>query len=546
MKTFSSLAIFVAAAAAACAAPSTVATPAPAPAPVTAPAHAAVPPTEAPRNWQLLDEASDGVPGISAERAIHELLAGKQPARTVLVAVIDGGIDTAHVDLRANLWTNPKEVAGNGRDDDNNGYVDDLHGWNFIGGKDGKDVHYDTFEVTRLYGWCTGTGPNPGPVPTDEKSHCDEIKREFEKTRSETQENLTQFGQIQGFLDQYLPVLKKAAGTDSLTRANVAAIQPENQQVAQAKQVFLRLAAEGITPKDVMEAKTEYESRMQYGLNPAYNARTIVGDDYNNTSQRGYGNFDVMGPDAKHGTHVAGIIGAVRNANVGIGGIAPAVKVMMVRAVPDGDERDKDIANAIRYAVDNGARVINMSFGKAFSPQKAVVDSAVRYADAHGVLMVHAAGNDAENSDMKPSFPTPNYIGGGRAQNWIEVGASSWKSGEALVAPFSNYGHTLVDVFAPGVDILSTVPGGYERDSGTSMASPVVAGLAALLLDYFPNLTASDVKRIILASAVRHTDQSVQKPGGGSARFGELSATGGIVNAYAAIKMAQEQAGVRP
>jgi subtilisin family serine protease len=253
-----------------------------------------------------------------------------------------------------------------------------------------------------------------------------------------------------------------------------------------------------------------------------------------------------MGPDAKHGTHVAGIIAAVRNASVGIGGIAPAVKVMMVRAVPDGDERDKDIANAIRYAVDNGARVINMSFGKAFSPQKAVVDSAVRYADARGVLMVHAAGNDAENSDMKPSFPTPNYIGGGRAQNWIEVGASSWKSGEALVAPFSNYGHTLVDVFAPGVDILSTVPGGYERDSGTSMASPVVAGLAALLLDYFPNLTASDVKRIILASAVRHTDQSVQKPGGGSARFGELSATGGIVNAYAAIKMAQEQAGVRP
>jgi subtilisin family serine protease len=547
MKTFSSLAIFVAAAAAACAAPSTVATPAPAPAPapVTAPAHAAVPPAEAPRNWQLLDEASDGVPGISAERAIHELLAGKQPVRTVLVAVIDGGIDTAHVDLRANLWTNPKELPSNGRDDDNNGYVDDLHGWNFIGGKDGKDVHYDTFEVTRLYGWCTSTGPSPGPVAPEEKSRCDEIKREFEKTRTETQENLTQFTQIQAFLDQYLPVLKKAAGTDSLTRTNVAAIQPENQQVAQAKQVFLRLAAEGITPKDVMEAKTEYESRIQYGLNPAYNARAIVGDDYNVTSQRGYGNFDVMGPDAKHGTHVAGIIGAVHNATVGIGGIAPAVKVMMVRAVPDGDERDKDIANAIRYAVDNGARVINMSFGKAFSPQKAVVDSAVRYADAHGVLMVHAAGNDAENTDTKPSFPTPNYVGGGRAQNWIEVGASSWKSGDALVAPFSNFGHTLVDVFAPGVDILSTVPGGYERDSGTSMAAPVVTGLAALLLDYFPNLTATDVKRIILASAVRHTDQSVQKPGGGSARFGELSATGGIVNAYAAIRMAQEQS-VRP
>ena len=546
MKTPSLLAVLLTAAA--CAAPRTVAPP-PAPVPAsTAPARVmpAAPPAEAQRNWQLLDETIDGVPGISAERAERELLAGKRPARTVLVAVIDGGVDTAHVDLRANLWTNPKEVPGNGRDDDNNGYVDDLHGWNFIGGRDGKDVHYDTFEVTRLYGWCTGAGTNPGPLPPDEKSHCEDIKAEFKKTRDETQNNVTQINQIDAVLSQILPILRQAVGTDSLTRATVSAIKPANSQVEQAKTIFLRLAAEGITPKDVAEAKTEYEARLQYALNPAYNPRTIVGDDYNTTAQRGYGNTDVMGPDAKHGTHVAGIIGAVRDNSVGVDGIAPEVKVMMVRAVPDGDERDKDIANAIRYAVDNGAQVINMSFGKAFSPQKAAVDSAVRYADAHGVLMVHAAGNDAENADTKPSFPTPNYIGGGRAQNWIEVGASSWKSGEALVAPFSNYGHTLVDVFAPGVDILSTVPGGYERDSGTSMAAPVVTGLAALLLDYFPNLTAADVKRIILASAVRHSDQTVQKPGGGSARFGDLSVTGGIVNAYAAIKMAQEQAGVRP
>jgi subtilisin family serine protease len=551
MKPFSILAIL--ATAAACAAPRTISTPASAPAPTPAPvsttpgpAQQVVPPTEAPRNWQLLDQASDGVPGISAERAMRELLAGKTPARTVLVAVIDGGIDTAHVDLRANLWSNTKEVAGNGRDDDNNGYVDDIHGWNFIGGKGGQDVHYDTFEVTRLYGWCTSTGASPGPVSPDEKSQCDQIKREYEKTKNETQENVTQIRQIDEWMTQNLPLLRTAAHTDSLTRANVTAISSSDPNVEKAKMIFLRLAADGITPKDVVEAKAEYESRLQYGLNPSYNPRTIVGDDYNIPNQRGYGNFDVMGPDAKHGTHVAGIIGAVRNNGVGVDGIAPSVKIMMVRAVPDGDERDKDIANAIRYAVDNGAQVINMSFGKGFSPQKAVVDSAVRYADAHSVLMVHAAGNDAENTDVKPSFPTPNYLGGGRAQNWIEVGASSWKSGDALVAPFSNYGRQLVDVFAPGVDILSTVPGGYERDSGTSMASPVVAGLAALLLDYFPSLTAADVKRIILASAVKHTDESVQKPGGGTARFGELSATGGIVNAYAAIKMAMEQSGARP
>ena len=529
---------------AACAAPRTVATPAPAPAPSTAPATApapnesAAPLTESPRNWQLLDETADRVPGISSERARRELLAGRQPARTVLVAVIDGGIDTAHVDLRDHLWRNPKETPGNGADDDHNGYVDDLYGWNFIGGKSG-DVHYDTFEVTRLYAWCTNAGPTPGPLPPDEKSKCDDITREYEKTRNETQENLNQFQQVSAVLSQVLPILKQAAGTDSLTRENVEAIKGSSQQVEQAKAIFLRLAALGISPKDVEDARTEYESRMKYGLNPAYNPRTIVGDDYNNPAQRGYGNTDVMGPDAKHGTHVAGIIGAVRGNGVGVDGIAPAVQVMMLRAVPDGDERDKDIANAIRYAVDNGAKVINMSFGKGFSPQKAVVDSAVRYADAHGVLMVHAAGNDAANSDTKPSFPTPNYIGGGRAQNWIEVGASSWKMGDSLVAPFSNYSHTLVDVFAPGVDILSTIPGGYEKDSGTSMASPVVAGLAALLMDYFPELTAADVKRIILASAVRHSDQIVQRPGGGTARFGDLSVTGGVVNAYEAIKMAQ-------
>ena len=453
----------------------------------------AAPPLEAQRNWQLLDEATDGVPGISAERAQRELLANRQPARTVLVAVIDGGIDTAHVDLRANLWTNPKEVFGNGRDDDNNGYVDDLHGWNFIGGKDGKDVHYDTFEVTRLYGWCTKSGASPGPVSPDEKSQCDRIKSEFEKTRNETQENVTQINQIDAVLSQILPILRRAAGTDSLTVANVRALQPSSSQVEQAKTIFLRLAHEGITPKDVAEAKTEYAARLQYGLNPKYNPRTIVGDNYSVTGERGYGNFDVMGPDAKHGTHVAGIIGAVRdNGHRHRRHRAQSVKVMMVRAVPDGDERDKDIANAIRYAVDNGAQVINMSFGKAFSPQKAAVDAAVQYADAHGVLMVHAAGNDAENTDVKPSFPTPNYLGGGRAQNWIEVGASSWKSGEALVAPFSNYGaHAGRRVRTRRRHPLDRARRQYERDSGTSMAAPVVTGLAALLARLLPEPNAS-------------------------------------------------------
>jgi subtilisin family serine protease len=248
---------------------------------------------------------------------------------------------------------------------------------------------------------------------------------------------------------------------------------------------------------------------------------------------------------------VSGIIGAIRGNDTGIEGIAHNVRVMMVRTVPDGDERDKDVANAIRYAVDNGAQIINMSFGKSYSPHKRVVDDAVKYADSRGVLMVHAAGNDGENVDETPSFPTAVFEDGGRAQNWIEVGASSWKGADSLVAPFSNYGHDRVDVFAPGVDILSTAPGGgYEQQSGTSMAAPVVSGVAALLMAYYPDLTAADVKRIILESATRLTDRQVLRPNseglpGPAVPFGTLSATGGIVNAYEAIRMAEEMSAGR-
>jgi subtilisin family serine protease len=542
----------------------------PAPAPVQAPAPATSSPaparpattpttpppgpaiTEAPRDWQLLDVASDRVVGVSARRAERELLTGKQPKRTVLVAVIDGGIDTAHVGLKANLWTNPKEVAGNGKDDDNNGYADDVHGWNFIGGKDGKDVHQDALEVTRLYARCTKAteGTSAAKLPMPDAATCKRAAEEFEKERGETQQLAQQVEQISAVMTRANDILKRAIGGDSLTKAKVTAFQPTSAETQQAKMMWLRLDDAGISPSALEDAKKEVESKTKYGLNPQYDPRTIVGDDYANTAERRYGNGNVMGPDAKHGTHVAGIIGAVRGTQGGIDGIAPNVKLMMVRTVPDGDERDKDVANAIRYAVDNGAQIINMSFGKGFSPEKAAVDEAVKYADSKGVLMVHAAGNDGENLAEKPSFPTPVYVGGGKPNNWIEVGASSWKSPDSLAAPFSNYGKAQVDVFAPGVDILSTVPGGgYERESGTSMAAPVVSGVAALLMSYYPNLSAADVKRILMDSATRYADQRVLRPGAENNErvpFGSLSITGGVVNAYAAIKLAEQMSATKP
>jgi len=506
------------------------------PAPTMAPSSSA---SQPPQDWQALDGA-DGFAGIGLKRAERELLAGRQPRREVLVAVIDGGVDTAHVDLRARLWANPKETpapasAGvTARDGDGDGLVGDVFGWNFIGGADGRDVDQDTYEVTRLHARCATKSLGGDSVAT----LCPKVDAEFAQTRANAERESQEIAGVAAIVDETMRTLRRAI-RDSVTPARVRALTATTPELQQARARFLQMAASGITPEVIEEARKDAESGLKYKLNPSFDPRPLVGDTYTDLSQRRYGNADVMGPDAKHGSHVTGIIGGVRDH--GVMGIAPAgTRIMMVRAVPDGDERDKDIANAIRFAVDHGAQIINMSFGKGWSPQKAAVDDAVRYADAHGVLMVHAAGNDGEDIAKKPSFPTPFYLGGGRAANWLEIGASSWKGGEHLASEFSNYSTERVDVFAPGSDIFSTVPGGYERLSGTSMAAPVVSGAAALLMSYFPDLTAADVKRILLASATRYANQRVIRPGSDDDRvpFASLSATGGIVNVYAAVKMA--------
>lgn len=510
----------------------------PAPPPAASPPPAAAPAVrEAPEDWQLLDATADGFIGTGVARAYRELLAGREPARTVVVAVIDGGVDTAHVDLRDNLWRNEDEIAGNGVDDDRNGYIDDVYGWNFLGNPSGDDVHWDTFEVTRLHVICT----RGEALPQGVDAGCGEIADAYEEKRNEAQQVLGQVRQIRANLQVALPMLEGALGGQPVTLANVQALQPTQANVRQARDFYLALAGAGISPADVEDAAEAYQTQLDYNLNTEFDPRPSVGDDYSDPAERDYGNPDVTGPDAKHGTHVAGIIGAMRGNGVGIEGITSAVRIMAVRAVPDGDERDKDVANAIRYAVDNGASIINMSFGKSYSPTKSVVDEAVRYADERGVLLIHAAGNDGADLEQTPNFPNREFTAGGTASNWIEVGASAWQGADSLAAPFSNYGRTRVDLFAPGVDILSTVPGDeFSRQDGTSMAAPVVTGVAALLMAYFPDLSAADVKRLLIESATRYTDQSVLQPGGQTAvPFGSLSSTGGVVNAYEAIRRAQ-------
>jgi subtilisin family serine protease len=511
------------------------------------PAAGSVPAT-APAAWWLAD--ADAVsPGAGVERAYRELLADRAPARTVVVGVIDSGVEIAHEDLDENIWVNEDEVAGNGVDDDGNGYVDDVHGWNFIGGADGAHVNQDTYELTRLYARCREgvevAGGGSAGIGT-----CAEIEREFEEDVRESRQQLTQIGFMATAVDRFVQVLRRELGEDSLTEEAVRGLTPMRMEVRQAQAAYLQLADAGITPAMVHEEHERLEDRLEYGLNPDFDPRGIVGDDYDDPTERVYGNADVAGPRAGHGTGVAGIIGAERGNGIGEDGIAPSVRIMVLRTVPDGDERDKDVANAIRYAVDNGADVINMSFGKGHSPRKDVVDAAVRYAVENGVLLVHAAGNDGADLGAEPSYPTRSYLDGGVAETWLSVGASSWEGVDRLAASFSNYGRPEVDVFAPGVDIHTTdVGNGFQTNSGTSFAAPVVSGLAALIMAYYPELDAAEVREVILDSARRYDTATVALPGAGpeesgeTVGFGELSVTGGIVDAYAALELAAERAG---
>ena len=509
---------------------------------------------EPPKDWHHLDEEQTQFRGISSLIAYETILRDKPSEKQVIVAVIDGGIDADHEDLKENMWVNEDEIAGNGIDDDRNGYTDDIHGWNFIGGPDGKNVHHDTFELTRIY---RDLQPKYAEVDTTQLS---EEEREeyayFQKIRSayedRVMEQVTQYENIRS-LEESMAQAKQILGNyysdSTYTYEELLEFQPENQQQQFAQNVMLYVMENDIDSTLIAEQKKQVYEFAKYGYNPDFHTRQIVGDNYEDKTERYYGNNDVAGPDPTHGTHVAGIIAAVRNNQTGMDGVSSNTKIMGIRAVPNGDERDKDVANAIRYAVDNGAHIINMSFGKGYSPYKEVVDAAVKYAEENGVLLVHGAGNDGSDTDEKPSYPTDKYGDGisdeGASELWISVGASSWKPNEEFVAGFSNYGDETVDIFAPGVDIYSTMPDdSYEFQDGTSMASPVVAGVAALIMAYYPNLSAKQVKDIILQSAVRYPDQQVKLPNQQGANeplvsFGTLSVTGGVVNVQSALQEAE-------
>ena len=424
------------------------------------------------KNWYNQHEL-----GIQTQKAYKKLK--RKKSKTIIVAVIDSGVDIEHEDLQGQIWVNKNEIPGNGKDDDKNGYIDDVHGWNFLGNASGENINETRLEKARIFKRLRDKYEEVDPKLLQDDSEY----KLYQKVKDEIAADKKQF-------EQYMPMLDKL---------------PEEYQVY-------------------------IKTQMEFNLNPDFDDRSLIGDDPENIEDAFYGNGDVEGPDALHGTHVAGIIGAIRGNEFGGDGVAENVKIMSVRAVPNGDEHDKDVALAIRYAVDNGAKIINMSFGKGYSPNQKWVHDAIKYADERDVLLVHAAGNDAQNVDETPNFPTSMYsFQKAPFKSFLTIGASTPEK-EKLNASFSNYGKTKVDVFAPGEKIYNTVPDNkYKWLQGTSMAAPVVSGAAAFLASYFPKLSMEDIKNILMETATKHDGS-----------FADLSVTGGVINLKCAIKKAKK------
>src|SRR5436190_4060836 len=505
------------------------------------------------QGWHLLDEQNDGYMGISLQKA-YDLLKGRK-SQTVIVAVIDSGIDTAQEDLKAVLWRNPGEINGNGVDDDKNGYVDDVYGWNFCGSKEGENLVHNSYEVARVYhGWKNEfEGKTENEIPAGRKFLYGQWVRASRIINKDYESAIKEKPAVERYLAAVTQTSKTICDRLSVKEFTTKDIKPllgnADQDISRAadlwNDLFKQVPDSSIKNTLFIDEATRYLDQLNTKIDRKLKAPEdwrgqLTKDNYTDINDRFYGNNNLKIGSGHHGTMVAGTIGAIRNNGIGVDGIADNVRIMAIRAMPGGDEHDKDVALAIRYAVDNGAKIINMSFGKPVSPYKQFVDDAVRYAASKGVLLVHGSGNDGADITNDVFYPTATFINGEKATNLINVGASGDRSTGGLAASFSNYSNKEVDIFAPGVYIHSTASSNsYQDADGTSLACPVVSGVAALLKSYFPDLTPGQIISILTTSG-KPIDEVAVEPGttDKKVKFSSLSSSGRIVNAYEAVKLA--------
>lgn len=485
------------------------------------------------RDWFNKDLTEDQVMGASVDKTYRELLKDLSPKKTVVVAVIDAGVDIHHEDLQGRIWVNTDEIPDNGIDDDHNGYIDDIHGWNFIGNRAGENIVYESYEQTRIV--------RSKDINNKDYERAKEMYDEALAKKRKLMLNLLKFKEK---WDKSKADILEETGIQIDSLQDLKKVTSKKQHVLEAKQFLAQKMADGATEEGINSLLTRTSEYLNYHLNLKYYPRSIIGDDPLDINDKSYGNNDVVGTRSGHGTSSAGAIAAIRDNGIGINGIAENVQIMALRTIPRGDEWDKDVALSIMYAVDNGADIINMSFGKAFSPQREFVDKAVSYAEEKGVLIIHSAGNDAQNIDLVESFPRNIYLDGTAPSHWINVGASQMDLNTEILGIFSNYGAKQVDIFSPGVDVVSLYEeNAYKQVDGTSIAGPIVTGVAALILSYYPDLSPSELIEILMASSYRViqpkkvlipnlSDEKRKK-----AKFSTLSKSGGIVNAYHAFTL---------
>ncbi len=503
-------------------------------------------------SWIHRDARIDGIFGVGTFRAYNKL--GNKKIEPVIVAVLDSGVDTDHETLTGRIWVNEDEIAGNGIDDDNNGYIDDRHGWSFLGSEKG-DVKEDQHELTREYVRYKKRYESFSTDTLDLENNEDyqywkKVKRNFENRYNETMKSFSFYSGLSQNLQFFDSLFQRELSTDIISNATLKDIQDIDSIHVFGKSILqyaFEVTQQKYTiPQIVNELNVTakyYKEVLDMTYNVDFDARSIVGDDYLNPWERNYGNNHIKGPLSEHGTSVASLIVNNKNKKAKMNGIAPNAVIMPVRVVPGGDERDKDVANGIFYAVNNGAKIINLSFGKSFTAYKAVVDSAVRYAEAKGVLIIHAAGNESKNRDQTNRYPISTYNNGGKASNWIEVGANSAIKDENFIGSFSNYGKNTVDFLAPGVRVFTALPENrYGFNDGTSLSAPIVSGIAALVWGIYPKLSYQELIDAMLAS-IKKQEVHVLIPGSKEdrANLDSLIKTGGNINLYDLINYLEQK-----
>ena len=502
--------------------------------------------------WAGSDLVTDTIPGMSVQKAYDEIIKDFQ-GKTVIVGVVDSGVDIEHEDLKNVIWTNEDEIPGNGIDDDKNGYVDDIHGWNFLGNTIEENLEYVRILKNLKPKYDGKDASDIAEANKEEFALYEKAQKEYDEEYSEISRNVNYYNQLSQQIASARAAVSEKLGKEDFTKEELMAMEAEETSLQQQKGLLLNIMNNGGEDLDDVASQIQggidyYQGRLDSHLNLELEGRK-TGDNPDDLTDTNYGNNDVDGPDpekadAKHGTHVAGIIAAERNNGIGMNGVARNIKIMAVRAVPDGDEYDKDIALGIRYAVDNGAKVINTSFGKYYSTHPEWVIDAIKYAAKKDVLIVNAAGNDALDMDATRIYPNDQTPDNNEeiADNFLTVGASNFDYGSDLVARFSNYGQTNVDVFAPGTKIWSTTPNDeYEFLQGTSMASPAVAGVAAMIRSLYPKLSAAEVKEVLMKSGLASPQEVMVGGNSDDIRpFAELSVSGRMVNMYNALIMASK------